>query len=687
MILYTDSMCSLHWLNAASNKFEKMQKRSVFIMNRLNYIQKLCNNFTIHFCFISGKNNPADCITRSFSYKQLIKTNYLSGPSSQDINSLDCGYDEISVIIPSPFTTDFNLNFNDVPSSALIVNQIEVTNPIVDPMKFSSFHRLLKVSRRVLMCVDKWKSKAQIATEPKPNYTNKALKLLLSADQANYFPEVCKFFNKKNPLKGEIPPIVCQLNVYKDSEGIFRVKSKFRKWNNSQTKFPILLSKFSHLSKLIILDIHKKLNHSGCYSVLAELRNSYYIPHQFSAVKKVLNQCIHCKRFNAKTIKLNQGGYREFRSNPPKTPFANIFIDHLGPFFVTEKNKKIKLWLLCITCTWSRAINLKISRDLTVDEFLKGFQLHCFEYGVPELCISDLGTQFQAGANIISNFLNDPFVDSYLEENNIKPLTFQNYFKGHSELGSLVESCVKLVKRLVFGSIKNRILPINDFEFLICNVIHLVNRRPIAFKESLRDNDPGTPDPITPEMLVKGYRLNSINLIPSLHPVNDPSWNDKEGSIAKIRDSYSKLRNAKEDLEQIYWKEFMGTLVSQAVDKKDRYRPVVHKGIKKGDIVLIKEKNFKPNHYPMGIVREVIINNLGEITNAVIMKGSTRESVKRHVSTLIPILEDTVPIKDETIYDSPDTNLTKLEPKPTRKAAVACRERIKNIFSSDANFI
>ena len=146
--------------------------------------------------------------------------------------------------------------------------------------------------------------------------------------------------------------------------------------------------------------------------------------------------------------------------------------------------------------------------------------MHCFEFGIPELCISDLGTQLVAGANIIQTFISDPITQLYFEENNVRPLQFDQYYKGCSQLGSLVEVCVKLVKRLLFGSVKKMILSYSDFEFLVCHTVHLANRRPIAFKESLREaNTDSVPEPITPEMIVKGYELTSLNLIPELQDI------------------------------------------------------------------------------------------------------------------------------------------------------------------------
>ena len=180
-------------------------------------------------------------------------------------------------------------------------------------------------------------------------------------------------------------------------------------------------------------------------------------PSYFSLVKNTIKSCIQCKRFNARSVKLNQNAYRDFRANPPQIPFANLFMDYIGPFKVNINKVSQKVWLLCLTCTWSRAVNLKICPNLNVSEFLKAFQSHCFEFGIPQLCISDLGSQLTAGANTMKSFLNDPEIQLYFQENQVKPLSFQQYFKGASELGSLVEICVKMVKKLIFGAIRNNV--------------------------------------------------------------------------------------------------------------------------------------------------------------------------------------------------------------------------------------
>ncbi|XP_068214773.1 uncharacterized protein [Palaemon carinicauda] len=528
LLLYTDSICSLHWLNSCVSKMEKMQRLGVFTTNRLNSIQRLCEKYPVKFCFVSGKENPADSTTRPFSYRSLMKTNFLIGPDSYFIKTEE----ELYVVIPNPLTVDkmapvidhnvyVGINFEHSPNSSGNAH-------LIDPNDISDFRRLVLIHRRVLRCIMKWKQKIGIEgnpISPNSNLFAQALTQIISTEQKLFFPEVFSYFQDQKVRLKDLPKIVTQLNVFLDNNNVIRVKSKFKTWDG-QNEFPILLPRDSALTRLIVLDARSKLSQSGCYAVLSAIRRTFYVPKHFSTIKKILKTCVHCRRFNNRTFQLNQKVYREFRSDPPSIPFNNVFIDYLGPFTVKKDSESQKVWLLIFACTWSRGIDLRICNDLSVKEFLRSFQLHCFNYGVPQLVVSDLGSQLVAGANIIHDFISDHETLLYFEENNVKPLTFQQYFKGCSKLGSLVETCVKMVKRLLFGSIKNWVLSFAEFEFVVEHTKHVVNKRPIAFKNGLREaNVNDEPEPITPEKLIRGYDTLSLNLIPSLQGMpHDPDW-------------------------------------------------------------------------------------------------------------------------------------------------------------------
>ena len=180
--------------------------------------------------------------------------------------------------------------------------------------------------------------------------------------------------------------------------------------------------------------MHSNLNHLGVYSCLIALRREYWIPRIFSLVKRIIRSCVHCRGFNERTIKLNQNNYKDYRLEPKTIPFSEVFVDYIGPYFVQVGSQREKVWVLVVTCIDSRAVNLKISLDMTTNEFLRSFSLHCMEYGVPEMVLSDLGSNFVSATNQINSFLKDAEIAEYFSDNNTKVISFEHYYKGNNEL-------------------------------------------------------------------------------------------------------------------------------------------------------------------------------------------------------------------------------------------------------------
>lgn len=685
-ILFTDSSISLHWLNSQAVTFDKMQKRSIFVRNRLDYIERQCNKFPITFNFVSTHCNPADCLSRCLSYTQLQKSCYFEGP--EFLRSEEEYLPEFSVKIPSPLVssqlecTDFHAGIS------------EEISCVINLKDFSSLERAISAVSATLRCLDIWKSKLSsrpISRVPRAetNYRLEAWNYLLRKDQLLHFSEVIDFLNSNKKKHKDIPPLVSQLNLFVDDrDNVVKMKSKFDRWKTDVNYcFPSLLSNSSFLTDLLIVDVHKKLAHAGCYTVLSHIKQRFWFSRAFSKVKSVLRSCVVCRRFNARPIKLNQNSYRPFRAEPDSIPYRFIFLDYLGPFKVDRGNIKSKVWLLCITCLWSRAVNLLICPDLTLKSFLRALQIHVYQEGLPALIFSDLGSQIVAGAKIVKEYLNDPETLRYLNNNGIERFQFDHYFKGNSSMGSLVEICVKFVKRLIYGSVRNNVLLYDDLCLIVHHTVHICNKRPIAFKEALRDDkNSELPSVLSPEILCKGRELVSLNIVPALQPdpENDREWSSNMGSSDQLRKQFDKARKVRMNLIKTYDTEFKKSLIDQAVASKDKFKPIRHDLLKVNDIVLLTDPLLKANHYPMAVVTSTIQNSLGEVTNVIVRKGSTREFLKRHVSSVMFLMrpdhddDSEIKVNDNNCQTSPPVAAC-----PKRVAAVTSRQRTMNLLGQN----
>ena len=683
ILLYTDSATCLSWIRAYSATFEKFNDKSVFVRNRLNHIYSMCEKMPVTFNFCCGPENPADAVTRPISFGLLKKSTFLQGflPAS----SADSEFPPVRV--PS-------ITVRPQVECGAVTLATETPEQLYDFSRHSKFSKLCNVAFYVRKFIDNCKRKCREKTGNAASFTvlsdadmrAEAVRDLLRQEQSCRFPEVLEFFRNPEvfPVK-DIPNVVHQLNVFKDSDGLIRVKAKFKSWG-PDGKFPVLLDKNSFLTTLIVRDFHEKTSHGGIYSVLSEFRKLFYLQHCFSAIKKVITKCVLCRKVNARPVKLSQNAYRDFRLSPSHIPYRTAFLDMIGPVNIRVNGEKIKVHLLCISCLFSRAINLKICMDLSLKNFLRALQLHVLEFGVPQLILSDCGSALVSAGNILNEYLGDEVTKTYLNENGIQSFDFRHYPKGCNKLGGLIESSVKLVKRLIYGSIRNNVLDYPGFEYLVCLTVHLVNRRPIAFKESLRQTlaDQNLPAPITPEILVRGYELVSVNILPyfDISRDTDTDWSPL-GDVESVRSGFEQLKKCRDVLVDLYHVEFMSNLMDQATVGCDKYKKVDHILLKPGDLVLIKDSMQKPTNYPLAVVLDAQKNSLGEVTAVTVRKGCNREVVTRHVQSIIPLM--TVNLLDGPGVDIVGGVLSENNSaKSRRKAAAASRTRLAGLIADGA---
>lgn len=699
--LYTDSYVALNWLNLY-NQLDKMKNLSIFTKNRLAKIAKLCEQKSITFKFVAGSQNPADYVTRTVSAKRLKRTDFLIGPDflKKSIGQSSERQDLLEVLIPDPNIKQKRITTLLALLAECKENQTNTQGEFYQYLlnRYSTYRRLFNCCSGLFKFINFLKIKIKAKNPEKfqslkccsdSEIVNKVNVYLIKNDQKLQFPELVKYFKTSKVAKCEIPPLVTQLNLYMDQNNVIRVNSKFNKPSIYDPEYycPSLLSRKSRLSELAVYETHDKLSHANRYTVLTDLRKKFWIPKCYSLVKDITKNCIICKKKHARPVRINQNAYRVFRVQPPSKPFQYIFLDHMGPYTITfgkNKNHK-KVWVLVICCLWSRAVNLEVCYDFSADSFLKAFQMHIFTHGLCELCLSDLGSSIVAGTNKMSTFIfNDSEVHHFFKFNNIQTPKFEQYYKGRHELGSLVEICVKMSRNLVDGSVRNLVLDHCNFIFIVKQTVNLINRRPIAFKESLRDDDiQQLPLIITPEQLIYGRTLTAANIIPELHHEEEPNY---EPSGEEYSTAYLKLQKARRRLINIYNDEFLQQLVQQATNRTNRYKPQKHHKLQEGDIVWLKEPMLKPNRYPLAIVIQVFQNELDEVTHVKVFKGDSGETLKRHVCSIIPMLTNTskprTNSEDPVIADTPNANNDSevRSNKTQRKAAIEANIKNKQLL-------
>ena len=505
--IYSDSMISLNWLVSKVSKFDKIERKGSCINNKLNSIVKLCNKIPASFYHVCGLDNPADKVTRCVSSAVLSRSNYLEGPTLLD---------KADAMVTVPYNAE---------SSHYCCNAVHtelISEPLIPFDRFSSFDKLCRVYHYASKFVAKLKARIKEKKEnavpaSEPGFTDSRLAILRVA-QANSFPSELKALKGKFLGYKAGDGLITQLNLFLDEDGLIRVRGKLRSTDGlPNLKFPILLHKKCTLTRVIIENLHRKIKHVGIYKLLHLLQKEFWVPCALQTIKKIVNKCLVCKKLNGRTIKLSQNCYREYRLNPKQVPFREIAMDHIGPFNVRNSGKVTKMYVLIITCFFTRAVNLLLCGKIDRKSFLLSFQEHIFSYGVPSRIVSDNGSPIVSSLRIITDLLADVEVRNFLTERGIEHLKFEPYPANASFLGGIVESLVKQVKHMIHSALGKNILEVEEFNLLIRECEMLINKRPLAGETTvLNKNIDETVQVLTPEMLVKGYDVPSLRVLPGL---------------------------------------------------------------------------------------------------------------------------------------------------------------------------
>ena len=156
--VFTDSLVCLHWLRAYAIQFDKMQKVSVFIKNKLGFIDQVCRKTPMTFLHVSGNENPSDILSRPTSYKIFSKSNFLKGPEVISSNFLDFYSGDI-VTVPNKDCMPIDEVFQ-TSSNVATANSTElpyVLNSVFKLENYSSLSFVLSVYYNILKFINKLK--------------------------------------------------------------------------------------------------------------------------------------------------------------------------------------------------------------------------------------------------------------------------------------------------------------------------------------------------------------------------------------------------------------------------------------------------------------------------------------------------------------------------------------------------
>ncbi|KAK6031210.1 hypothetical protein OSTOST_02650 [Ostertagia ostertagi] len=236
----------------------------------------------------------------------------------------------------------------------------------------------------------------------------------------------------------------------------------------------------------------KKNHHTGIAQTLTTLREHVWIPQGRAEVKRIINKlCMYCKREKAPPFRLPPfPDHPQERVKQPHYPFYNCAIDYAGPFKATINEEEVKVWIALFTCINTRAIHVDAAKSLSANCFLQILRRFISTHGCPHWILSDNASAFTSVANTIQTIpinKNNALVD-YCSQHNIH-FKFIPAFAPWQ--GGIYESMVKIFKKSLKATIRNRKLDFDEFLTMAKECEAIVNTRPLTYVYS--DIDSGYP--------------------------------------------------------------------------------------------------------------------------------------------------------------------------------------------------
>ena len=583
--LWTDSQTVLTWIKKG------MSKRDVFVSNRLKEILEKSDPDMWHYVPTSA--NPADLPSRGCSLADL-RTNqlYRYGPS---------------------FLTESGTSWPELPRPSISFAVIEppVWTPclrkVISVDSFSSFTRLLRVYGWIRRFCSKLRRQISLRHSPtgadvfppihRPlsiTELDAALQMLIKADQQEFYSEDIGDLRRSKRLVSTSPlyPLRPRLSATGILEAVPRTGAP---------PLPIL-SHRSHLTRLLVDHVHRKLLHQGPEATLAELRRYYWIPRGRSLVKKFVFACTSCRRFKAPPFVSPESQLLAFRVTP-EIPFHRVGVDAFGPFYLQTR----KVWALIFTCSVTRAVHLELINDNSASSCHLAFRRFLARRVRPFAAIQVYSDNAKCFLRLSSMKFPSHEVD------------WRTIPERSPWWGGWWERLIRTIKTALRISLRNLSLPERELETVLHEIEAVINCRPLTFTSSQLDDV----SPLSPADFLFGTAADFADFV-------DPAI----VSAPSLR----RLASLRRDVVHRFWHRWYHEYLSSL--QLWRRRQGSSQQPQTNQVVLVKEKSPRSS-WALARILELIPGHDGKPRAAWILVRGLR--TRRALDLLVPLEADSAP--------------------------------------------
>ena len=617
VFFWSDSTTVLRYIRNETTRFH------VFVANRLAIIHD--GSSPTQWRYVSSDENPADEASRG-QEARLFVTNrrWLMGPSFLYLPAKQWPSDP-SKNLPVP------VDDPEVRREAVVAAVVAREDPIDRLLyHYSTWLKLrravawlLRVKRHLVALSAMKRVVAAVAIDSRTT-ENPVLSLadleeaemaIVRFVQGCAFPEEMKDLQNQKALKVASPLLKLDPALV---DGVLRVGGRLKNCPISSSRMhPIILPKSHPIVTLIIKDVHERVGHGGREHVLAELRESYWILRGNAAVRKVLGNCISCRRRQGPLMKQKMANLPSDRVTPELPPFTHAGVDFFGPFFVKRGRGQLKKYGVIFTCMSSRATHLEVAESLSTDSFICALIRFVSRRGQVKTIRSDRGTNFIGASRELKREMENLVqTNGNIHEAMLKRQVSWKFNPPHaSEFGGVWEREIRTVRKVFEALLVQQTITDETLQTLFCEVEAIMNSRPLTYVSP----DHRDPKPLAP---------NDLLLLANMAPV--PIY------VTRGEDLYARKRWRQASyLADVFWHRWKKEYISLLQQRQVRMRQ--SKNLKVDDVVLVADDSVPRAQWPLGRVVEVRTSDDGLVRSAsLVSKGKT---FTRPVSKLVLLMD------------------------------------------------
>ena len=380
------------------------------------------------------------------------------------------------------------------------------------------------------------------------------------------------------------------------NDDIVRVGGRLEKSPLSEElKHPAILPSNHHITTLIVRYYHEREGHAGTNQTLAAIREAYWIVKGPSTVKRIIDQCVACRRRNQPPGKQIMAHLPAARVTPGEPPFSAVGVDYFGPLKVKYRRGTVKRYGCVFTCLAIRAVHIEIAHDLSTDSFIQAVCRFVSRRGAPNELFSDNGTNFRGAEVEVKQMLQNWNQAKILDRLREKGIQWHFSAPNASHTGGVWERMIRTIRKNMRALIGDRLVDDETLLTVMCEVEKMINDRPLT----RQCEDPRDLSALTPNTLLLSHR-------------NQSSSADALSSTYHPREKWKQAQRLADEFWARWIKEYLPSL-------QERQKWLTPKrNFAVGDIVLMVQEDSPRGQWPLAVIEETFPDSNGHVRQVVI---------------------------------------------------------------------